>query len=295
MQYRLPPIDDEAGGELGDVRDEEAAAGARLVDEDDEDDDALAGSFFMTCGLLPASMCGTCAGDDDGGASGAPVDLDAPEAPARSNSTFSRSRGRIARALVVGSSTRKAAVVEALRLGVAAGHGSGPRRAASVSTDVVRPADGFGTDGTTRDARARTASDPRPVVIVNTVPARDLNQPRATSEFYAYLDKATCAIVAVDYDLNPRWDCDAAEWIALLKDTKDVPVALLISTDDRVENEDPRVQEEVDHAFLVEDADAFCTGAEVIGWWRNHPNDPDRDETRRCMEAVLDSASQARH
>ena len=68
MQYRLPPIDDEAGGELGDVRDEEAAAGARLVDEDDEDDDALAGSFFMTCGLLPASMCGTCAGDDDGGA-----------------------------------------------------------------------------------------------------------------------------------------------------------------------------------------------------------------------------------
>ena len=270
-QHVLPKIDDD-----------DEAPPSRIVDELDEEDyeDPPASPLFtMTCGLLPASMCGGCMPEDlsEQQSANAPVDLPVAR---RGSTTLSRSRGRVARALVVGSSTRKSAVVAALRLG-AASAARGARsisRATSVKTDIA-----------TTSARTRSGAA-APVVIVNSVPARDLDSPRATSEFHAYLERASCAIVAVDYDLNPRWSDDAAEWVALVKDARDIPVALLVSTDDHVDDEDPRVEQRVDEAYVAEDADAFCARAEVVGWYRHHPSDPERDETRACMAAVLGRA-----
>ena len=270
-QHVLPKIDDD-----------DEAPPSRIVDELDdeeefEEDPPASPLFTMTCGLLPASMCGGCMPEDLQQSANAPVDLPVAR---RGSTTLSRSRGRVARALVVGSSTRKSAVVAALRLG-AASAARGERsisRATSVKTDI-----------TTTSERTRSGAA-APVVIVNSVPARDLDSPRATSEFHAYLERASCAIVAVDYDLNPRWSDDAAEWVALVKDARDIPVALLVSTDDHVDDEDPRVEQRVDEAYVAEDADAFCARAEVVGWYRHHPSDPERDETRACMAAVLGRA-----
>ncbi|KAH8065672.1 hypothetical protein JL722_48 [Aureococcus anophagefferens] len=265
-QHVLPKIDDDDEPPPSRIVDE--------LDEEDYEDPPASPLFTMTCGLLPASMCGGCMPEDlaEQQSANAPVDLPVAR---RGSTTLSRSRGRVARA-----SWEQHAEVRRRRR-ARRGRGAGARsisRATSVKTDI-----------TTTSARTRSGAA-APVVIVNSVPARDLDSPRATSEFHAYLERASCAIVAVDYDLNPRWSDDAAEWVALVKDARDIPVALLVSTDDHVDDEDPRVEQRVDEAYVAEDADAFCARAEVVGWYRHHPSDPERDETRACMAAVLGRA-----
>lgn len=67
----------------------------------------------------------------------------------------------------------------------------------------------------------------RPTVIVNDVPARDLDNPLLTSDFEDYLFRASCVIICVQ-EWSKNWDVDAARWRARVRNLRVLPLAVLV-------------------------------------------------------------------
>jgi len=159
-------------------------------------------------------------------------------------------RGRALRVLVIGASAGKGRVIEGLRSGGAPRRGAGVRR-----------------------------NYPGTRLIFNDVPSRDLDRPRRSADFEAYLTRAACALIVVDAS-DHNWLRDADRWAESLADSARVPVALLVDVRNR--------QDAGARASVEADAERMrgLSSLPFVGWFLS--DDADRDETADCVHAIVD-------
>ena len=154
--------------------------------------------------------------------------------------TATSTNGRVLRILIVGPDDEKQLVLDDMR----SMYGGGGTRAVSVGTAITH------VDGTRRSPRfardPRSARTPRgapagggfaapaspsrgsrQMVIFNMVPARDLDAPRASSDFEAYIPVSSGAVILVDATAD--WAASALAWSRRIADVKRMPVVLLIN------------------------------------------------------------------
>ncbi|KAH8065673.1 hypothetical protein JL722_49 [Aureococcus anophagefferens] len=125
------------------------------------------------------------------------------------------------------------------------------------------------------------------MLIFNDVPSRDLDRPRCNSDFEAYLQRASCALIVVDAG-DERWPRDAKRWVERLADSARVPVALLV---DLVNFPPAAGATSVPDARRTVETQAAALGAAselpFVGWYVAS-DDITVDETADCVTAVVD-------
>lgn len=149
-----------------------------------------------------------------------------PRTRARSD-TASATNGRVLRILIVGPDDEKPQVLDDMR----SMYGRmGAKHAVSVGTTITA-VENFHSPRFARDPRARARSATRTgaggeggdkgkkqMVIFNMVPSRDLDAPRISSDFEAYIPMSSGAVVLVDGTGN--WADKAVAWSKRIADVK---------------------------------------------------------------------------
>ena len=194
-----------------------------------------------------------------------------PPSPARPSGAKASAagRGRALRILVVGSSTEKQRVIDALRSGGSLA--ARQSRATSVGSKFAP----------VKRASLRGAKS---MLIFNDVPSRDLDRPRYNSDFEAYLQRASCTLIVVDAS-DAKWLGDAKRWSERLRETAELPVALLV---DCASAASASSLDQV-RAAVAQNADALAKASSLpfVGWFVAS-DDASHDETADCVSAIVD-------